>query len=62
VARFVASMSNAEWIEVLSFHQMGAFKWKMFGLDYKLANTLTPTDSQIRAALDIFRGAGRQAR
>ena len=44
VARFVAPMTNVEWVEVLPFHQMGAFKWKTLGLDYQLADTPTPTD------------------
>ena len=34
VARFVAPMKNVEWVEVLPFHQLGAFKWKQLGLDY----------------------------
>ena len=62
VAQFVAPMSNVEWVEVLPFHQMGAFKWKTLGLDYRLADTPTPTESQIQAALDIFRTAGCRAR
>ena len=39
VARFVAPMKNVEWVEVLPFHQLGAFKWKDLGLDYALADT-----------------------
>jgi pyruvate formate lyase activating enzyme len=62
VARFVAPMKNVEWVEALPFHQMGAFKWKALGLDYKLENTPTPTPSQVAAALEIFRGAGCRAR
>jgi pyruvate formate lyase activating enzyme len=62
VAQFVAPMSNVEWVEVLPFHQMGAFKWKTLGLDYKLADTPTPTESQVQAALDIFQAAGCRAR
>ena len=31
IARFVAPMRNVEWVEVLPFHQMGAFKWKAHG-------------------------------
>jgi pyruvate formate lyase activating enzyme len=62
VARFVAPMRNVEWVEVLPFHQMGAFKWKALGLDYTLADTPTPTDGQVRAALEIFRAAGCRAR
>jgi pyruvate formate lyase activating enzyme len=62
VARFAAPMRNVEWIEVLPFHQMGAFKWKALDLDYTLAETPTPTDDQVRAALEIFRAAGCRAR
>ena len=39
IARFVAPMKNVEWVEVQPFHQMGAFKWKAMGLEYKLADT-----------------------
>jgi pyruvate formate lyase activating enzyme len=62
VARFVGPMKNVEWVEVLPLHQMGAFKWQPLGLDYKLAGTPTPTGGQVRAALEIFRGAGCRAR
>ena len=48
VARFVAPMKNVEWVEVLPFHQMGAFKWKTLGLDYKLADTPPPTEEQVQ--------------
>jgi pyruvate formate lyase activating enzyme len=62
VAEFIAPMSNVEWVEVLPFHQMGAFKWKTLGLDYELANAHPPTDAQVQAALKIFRDAGCRAR
>ena len=39
IARFVAPMKNVEWVEVQPFHQLGAFKWKAMGLDYKHADT-----------------------
>ncbi|MEO3475835.1 pyruvate formate-lyase-activating protein [Roseomonas sp. CAU 1739] len=62
VAEFVAPMKNVEWVEVLPFHQMGAFKWKALGLDYKQVDTPIPTNDQVQAALGIFRGAGCRAR
>lgn len=62
VARFVAPMKNVEWVEVLPFHQMGAFKWKALGLDYRLDDTPTPMPAQVDAALEIFRDAGCRAR
>src|SRR4051812_209073 len=62
VARFVAPMTNVEWVEVQPFHQLGAFKWKALGLDYRLDGTPTPTGEQVRTALEIFRAAGCRAR
>jgi pyruvate formate lyase activating enzyme len=62
VARFVAPMKNVEWVEVLPFHQMGAFKWKALGVDYKLADTPPPRPEQVSAAIAIFRQAGCNAR
>jgi pyruvate formate lyase activating enzyme len=62
VARFIAPMTNVEWVEVLPFHQMGEFKWKALGLEYQLANTPAPTTSQVNDALAVFRDAGCHAR
>ena len=39
VAKFVAPLKNVEWVEVLPFHQLGAFKWKALGMNYTLENT-----------------------
>ena len=62
IAKFVAPMSNVEWVEVLPFHQMGEFKWKSLGIDYRLASTPVPTEEQVRVTLDLFRRAGCRAR
>jgi len=43
VARFVGPMKNVKWVEVLPFHQMGEFKWKSLGLEYRLTDTEPPT-------------------
>ncbi|XWN31105.1 MAG: pyruvate formate-lyase-activating protein [Devosia sp.] len=43
LADFVASLNAVERVEVLPFHQMGAFKWQELGLDYKLANAEPPS-------------------
>jgi len=58
VARFVAPMKNVERVEVLPFHQMGAFKWKSLGLDYPLDDMAPPSETQVKMAVDIFRRAG----
>jgi pyruvate formate lyase activating enzyme len=62
VARFVAPMKNVERVEVLPFHQMGAFKWKSLGLDYPLDDMAPPSETQVKMAVDIFRQAGCRVR
>ena len=62
IARFVALMKNVEWVEVQPFHQLGAFKWKAMKLEYKHANTPTPTPDLIARVIEQFRAAGCRAR
>ncbi|HAA03314.1 MAG TPA: pyruvate formate-lyase 1-activating enzyme, partial [Syntrophobacteraceae bacterium] len=62
VAKFVAPMKNVEWVEVLPFHQMGAFKWKDLGLDYQLAGTPPASPELVSRVLGQFRDAGCNAR
>jgi pyruvate formate lyase activating enzyme len=62
IAKFVAPMKNVEWLEVQPFHQLGAFKWKAMGLEYKLADTQAPTPELKKRVLDQFRAAGCNAR
>ena len=62
VARFVAPMKNVEWVEVLPFHQLGAFKWKELGLEYQLADTPPAPPDLIARVLGQFRDTGCNAR
>jgi len=62
IARFVAPMKNVEWVEVQPFHQLGAFKWKAMKLDYKNADTPTPTPDLIARVIEQFRSAGCRVR
>jgi pyruvate formate lyase activating enzyme len=62
IARFVAPMKNVEWVEVQPFHQLGAFKWKAMGIEYKLLNTPPPSPDLIKRVIDQFRAAGCKAR
>jgi pyruvate formate lyase activating enzyme len=62
IARFVAPMKNVEWVEVQPFHQLGAFKWKAMGLDYKHLDTKPPTPDLINRVIQQFRAAGCRAR
>jgi pyruvate formate lyase activating enzyme len=62
VARFVAPMKNVEWVEVQPFHQLGEFKWKAMGLDYKHLHTQPPTPDLTKRVIEQFRAAGCNAR
>lgn len=62
IARFVAPMKNVEWVEVLPFHQLGAYKWKALGLDYKLAQTQPCPPELLARVVGQFRAAGCNAR
>lgn len=62
VAKFAASLPNVEWVEVQPFHQLGAFKWKAIGLDYKHADTAQPSLELISRVVGQFRDAGCRVR
>jgi pyruvate formate lyase activating enzyme len=62
IAKFVAPMKNVEWVEVQPFHKMGEFKWKAMNLEYKLANTESPTPELTKRVIEQFRAAGCRAR
>jgi pyruvate formate lyase activating enzyme len=62
IAKFVAPMKNVEWVEVQPFHQMGEFKWKAIGLDYKHYDTPPPSRELINRVIGQFRDAGCNAR
>ena len=62
VATFVAPMKNVEWVEVLPFHQLGSFKWKALGLEYRLADTPSASPELLARVIGQFRDAGCNAR
>jgi len=62
VAKFVAPLKNVEWVEVQPFHQLGAFKWKAMGLEYKHEATTAPSPDLVKRVIEQFRAAGCNAR
>lgn len=62
LADFVAGLGPlVEMVEVLPFHQMGRQKWADLGVEYRLADTPTPTPQDAEAAREIFRARGLTA-
>jgi pyruvate formate lyase activating enzyme len=56
---FIATLGDSvERVEVLPFHQLGAFKWKELGLDYTLEHSPTPTPEAVLHAQGLFASKG----
>lgn len=62
VAGFVATLKNVEAIEVLPFHQMGAYKWEQLGLEYLLKDTPPASPELVEKAIAIFQRYGLNVR
>lgn len=62
LAQFVATLTNIEWVEVLPFHQMGAYKWEQLGYDYRLQETQPPSPELVARVCQQFRDYGLSVR
>jgi pyruvate formate lyase activating enzyme len=58
IANFAAGLRVVERVDVLPFHQMGQFKWKELGLEYKLADVKPPSNELLERVIAQFREAG----
>ena len=58
LADLAKELGNVERVDILPFHNMGSYKWKELGMDYKLENTPEPEESCISMAQSAFREAG----
>ena len=58
IAKFVAGLGNVERVDVLPFHQMGRFKWKELGLDYRLQDIAPPAQELIQRVIGQFAKEG----
>jgi pyruvate formate lyase activating enzyme len=61
IANFSASLGVVQRVDVLPFHQMGRFKWKKLGLDYKLDDVEPPANEVVERVCEQFRAAGLKA-
>jgi pyruvate formate lyase activating enzyme len=61
IAEFAGELGNVERVDVLPFHQMGRFKWKELGLEYRLGDVAPPPDEAVERACAAFRAAGLKA-
>jgi pyruvate formate lyase activating enzyme len=61
IANFVAGPGNVERVDVLPFHQLGAFKWKQLGIEYKLLDAEPPQRAIVERACTQFQAVGLKA-
>jgi len=61
IARFAAGLGNVERVDVLPFHQIGRFKWKKLGLNYKLEGVEPPCRDLVERICAQFRAEGLKA-
>ena len=61
IAKFAAGLGNVERVDVLTFHQMGRFKWKELKLDYTLDNTESAPRDLVQRTCEQFRAEGLKA-
>lgn len=54
LAKFIATLDNVEKLEILPFHQMGAYKWEELGYDYQLKTTPAATKDDVERAMSLF--------
>jgi len=58
IAGFAAGLGVVQRVDVLPFHQMGRYKWKALGLEYKLNEVNPPSAELVERACGAFRDAG----
>jgi pyruvate formate lyase activating enzyme len=61
IAAFAATLDNVLRVEVLTFHQLGRYKWKELGIQYELEHAEPPTEERAEEARRLFRAEGLQA-
>ena len=54
LAEFVSELENVEKVELLPFHQMGAYKWESLGREYPLKDLEPASKEDVQPVKDIF--------
>ena len=58
LAAYLTGLKKIEYVGILPFHQMGAYKWETMQVKYKLKDTPEPTVEETERVRDLFRGYG----
>lgn len=58
LADYLKPYTCIKQVEMLPFHQLGAYKWSELGLNYTLAGAEAPSSDQVEMARELFRQRG----
>ena len=61
IARFVATLTNVQRVQVLPFHKLAEHKYAQLGITFQLQATSPPTPDQMARAREIFAQHGVRA-
>ena len=51
---FISTLNSVQKIEILPYHNMGAYKWKKLGFKYELENVREATNEDVAKAKEIL--------
>ena len=60
LGEFIADMPNADTVEILPYHELGAHKWELCGDEYKLKGVSPPPKETILRIKEIIESYGKQ--
>lgn len=52
---FISSLKTVEKVELLPYHNLGAYKWAKLGFDYEFENVPTPSDKVLERSKSILK-------
>ena len=52
--KFINSLKTVQKVELLPYHNLGEYKWKELGFEYKLKDIRTANDDDIKRAKEIL--------
>ena len=55
LVQFIAPMENVQHVELLAYHELGAYKWQDYGEEYELSHIKPPSKSSMEAVANIFK-------
>lgn len=54
--KFIETLTNVQKIEILPYHNMGAYKWEKLGMKYPLEGIKSPSQQSIETADKVLHG------